>query len=607
MKIRGVAISGLVFALACVLLWADGRRTLQLEARRTATSRLLPMAIEDVGGLIITRQGQPIEIVRRSDHWAIVRPIQAVAEEQAIAELLSYLDGQVKHAMAEASPEEMETFGLRFPALSVAIMDESEEEAFAFSIGEDSPVLGEVYARLGDAANPSDQSFTISSDLKNSLRRNLYNLREKSIVAFAPHESNALSLTYQGRTIEMAEQEDGWSIMRPIREAADLEQVDDVLNEIHLTRALDFLDTDSLHLERYGLDAPDIVAVLERPTDGGEAEQCTLSIGRRRVGSPPTYYALRSGYDVVFTVPQELVTKLQTGTQAFRSRTIFTLTPPEVAFFALDFGSAKVRLRKNSAGLWGFDDGSDDLADSEFVDGIIQFLLQTKIERHFLLPPDPASAGLDDRRLRVQVKDRTGERIEGIETGRVGETVASEDVVFARKLGGEEIFGVSIERPGKLFLTKDNFRDKTLFAFDPALVESFEVRAKGHFEAKYNKTGDSWTGVIDINGQVFQIGSNLVDSFLAHLLALKWKGRLNPTIERDLIMIKAERLEDPLLVIELIDANGNSITAIGQGKSVDKPKAYIRRTIAGGDPEYFALEMKVYQPFAIAVRQLLQQ
>lgn len=607
MRIRGVAVSGLVFALACVLLWADGRWTQQREARRTATFRLLPMAIEEVGGLVITRKGQPIEMIKRADHWAIVRPIQAVVEDQAIEELLAYLDGQVKHAVAEASPEEMETFGLRLPALSVAVMDTSEKEAFSFSIGEDSPVLGEVYARVGDASRTSSEYFTISSDLKNSLRRSLYTLREKSIVAFAPHEANALSLTYQGRTIEMAEQEDGWWIMRPMRESADLEQVDDVLNEIHLTRAIDFLDTDSLHLERYGLDAPEIVAVLERPTTDGAGEQCTLSIGRRRVGSPPTYYAIRSGYDVVFTVPQELVTKLQTGTQDFRSKTIFTLRSPEVAFFALDFGSSKVRLRKNSAGLWQFDDGSDDVADPGFVEEIVQYVLHTKIERHFLLSPDPASAGLDDVRLRVEVKDRTGETVQGIETGRVGETVASKDVVFARRIGEEEIFGVSIGRPGKLFLTKDHFRDKTLFAFDPTLVEAFEVRAKGNFEARYEKAGDSWTGVIDINGQTFQIGSNLVDSFLAHLLSLKWKGRLNPSIERDLIMIKAERLEDPLLVIELMDADGESILAIGQGKSMDKPSAYLRRTLAGGEPEYFALDMNIYLPFAIAVRQLLQQ
>jgi len=572
---------------------------------RRLAERLLPFEREAIQRLRVERLRGTVSLAREDSAWKLTEPIETPADAQVMNEILYALDRQQRIGAQPASDQQMRMFGLAQPPLRVAVEPSGGEE-LRFVIGEDSPVSGEAYAALSG----TNEYFTVSRDLKKNLARELESLRDKRLIAFNANEATTVTLILRGdTTIRTVREGAEWWLDEPLRARADDQAVGGILQAIHVTKAQDFIDTDSVHLARYGLDVPTVVAHFE--AEGSpETRSSTLTVGNLRGPTSKSYYAKRGDRPYVFAVPEGLVFELIPKVDELRAREIFSIARDEIRRFTLEFAGDVIRLRQDEKGIWRFDEpGNRERANQTMVSEALRFLTTMQVRKYLDYQPTEEMAGLDEPRLKIEIADAEG-KVETIQTGRTGQTTGTKEIVYARRDSDSEIFGVPIELPGKLFLTREKFMDKSMYAFEPGEVASIRytvIEPESGAEAAYLFTREegAWLATAVRTGEEAQVSRNVVESMLLHMRALKWAARLDPGLESDMTTIKSSSLEHPPLRLELFDVSQERITTMGLGPQPDNRYFYLRRDRVGSTA-YFAVERNVFLPFAAALRELLR-
>ena len=585
MGIKKTIVAGLIFAAVTLLYFMDQRRIADEQERRTMAVRLIPGGADRIESIVIMRSGSPLELRKDGERWRILRPIVSEADPETVAGLLYFLETQENVTIDQADEARLADFGLTMPALTATIRFQDSGEELLLRVGENSALYGEVYARLGEQR----EYFTISATLRNQLSLPLYAYRDKALLPAEAVEATALSITVEGRATEMRMQDSGWSFTRPIVGPADDAAVEAILRELIMTRAIDFIDTSTLDLARYGLDSPSIVAVVSSE-QADQSRRSTLLIGRRRVGDEHVYYALRLGRDVVFTVPQALVSALRTPLRDLRSKQIFTLDPEEIVRLSFRFSPLTpvihaVELVRDPAGQWHFEDDENADVDQRYAEAVVRRFLLMKVSEYLSVQPALSQTRLDTPMIRAVLSDESGQRSEGIEMGRLA---AQGGFVYARRVGGSETFGVPLSESRLFWLKREDFLDKTLFEFDREAVDRIEI-SEGDRTLRFQRDGEMWIGQAR---ESFQVKPINVELLLLTLLNMPWDDALYPANSIDLEQIRAHGLENPGRRVVLYDRDGRILASLGQGGQ-DRTLVYIRR----GADEYFGVKIDDFKPF----------
>lgn len=596
MGFRRTIAAGLLFAgLLGFHLW-DQRRLMREADARVRESSFITTKFDEISRISILRTGLVLDLRRGPEGWTIINPIQNEADPQTVRDLLVQLTGQLRTASVKIDPEERASFGLSHPPIEVSLWRGEESEPFKkFAVGSDSPVSGEVYA----SDDGGQGYFTISSALRDQLARSLHDYRDKSLAHFTPAEAVGLSLTAEGSTMEIEKKDDVWRIVRPEEYPAEKDRVETILREIQTTRAVDFIDTDTLELDRYGLIANPLVATISSKSGEKERRE-TVLVGRRRITNQgePTYYALRQGRDQIFTVPQALQSALRPTVQDLRSRQLFTLTRDEVTTFTLDFSGLRTVLAKEGSGPWRFADGRKAEVDQHFADLTLGRLLGTRVVQYFAVQPLIEDSGLDRPLLRAEVAGSRATSQEGFETGR---TVVGKESVYARRIDEAEVFTIPGDVPGAFFLTPEKFETRDLFAFDPKLAASILITAGDLTLTLKKESDDLWIGKYSKSESTFQVSPIGIQHVLRSLIDLKWDRRLKRDSETDAALITSMKLEAPDRGLQFLDAGGKELAYFGQGGQ-DERKVYI--SLRGHD-NFYAIELVNYASFVNALNAIL--
>lgn len=629
MGIRRILLSAVLFAFALAVVTIDSRRARERAEDAALSARLLAGPIDRVVSLEVFNSGLRFLLRREGDAWLVARiagdaepdsspPDSAFepADLETVATLLDRLDAAEFAGAHVPSPDRLADYGLAAPPLRVAILttDASGAERIQrIAVGGVTPVADEVYARLGD----DPEVVTIPASLVSELRRPFRDFRDRRLFPVDFDRVFEISLTREGETMELARAGSEWRIVRPGPWRADAEAMETLLQTMRSTQPSDFVETDTLHAQGFGLEAPELIATVGEPpaAQGGEPRRATLVVGRRRAGDAPTYYARRHGDDRVLTVPQPLVDAIRSEPTDLRSRAILSMQPGRVRRFVHRMGSARTEFARREDGTWFRPDAPALEIDSALVDEMIDRTTKMRVARHLESPPLADESGLTTPNLSLVLADDAG-TTEGIETGS-----PKQELVFARRVGAPgtdaaagvadgEPFLLDGDEPVRFFLTAQDFERHELFEFDPKEVARIELRDRGQVFV-FRSKGDYWTLEKDGAAQEFQVRAPLVERFAMSARGLKWKRRLDPANPGDLEKIREQRIESPETFI-LLYANaegdeseragvaGRLLAEIGQGGQ-DRTRVYVR-TGSG----HYAVDKAMYAAFLDALLALLQ-
>jgi hypothetical protein len=229
----------------------------QMDLFQLRDRRVLSFQQPEVRSLTLERGREQIEIVRDAGGWLLKKPLQVKADTDKIEGMLRKLSSAQVRAYVEEEPKHLSSWGLDRPELSVILTLGPESARKTLQIG-DTDDEGR-YAR--DLSR--EPVFVIPNDLFQELDTDLFDLRDKIVLNFQKDRTAEVELRFDETTIVCRKDTSGqWQLAEPESTAADRWEVESIIGTLAGLKAEEFVDQEPVDLDRYGLSAPRLEAIL---------------------------------------------------------------------------------------------------------------------------------------------------------------------------------------------------------------------------------------------------------------------------------------------------------------------------------------------------------
>lgn len=290
---------------------------------------------DEVSSISITRSGETVTVEQRDGKWTITQPVTAQANQSTIDSLVSSLTSAKIERTLAASPDQIKTFGLEEPAVSIEIKLKSGETQQIKLGAKDFSGLS-VYAQI---AGSSDVAMVPASVLTNS-DKSLNDLRDKAILGVFQFDIKSISLTNENGQISLVKDGGQWALKKPYDASVEESEINSFLREVTSAEAEEFVSDKADDLAKYGLDKPKINLTAQL-NDGSEK---TLSVGAK----DDNHYAKASTRPEVVKISASLYDKLNIKPSELRSKEIFKLDKDDIA--KIEIKNPNLRLLAEKSG-----------------------------------------------------------------------------------------------------------------------------------------------------------------------------------------------------------------------------------------------------------------
>lgn len=312
------AIAVLFLALAGYLYFVENPR----HAKEAEQKKLLDFKPDDVTGVALTYPDKQIVVKKTGAGWHLEKPIDAAADQTAVQNLVrAVADVETKRTLSSEDAKSLDVYGLDKPDAIVTLTLSDGKPLPSIRVGKAAPVGFSAYVQL----EGSPEVKIVPSVFQTGVKREVKDLRDKTVIDFQDGEVNRIEIATFGSTIELAREGDGWKIEKPKELRADASEVNAFLSSLRGARAEDFVDSPGA-LADYGLDSPreKVVVVV-----GKDQTRKELWLGAEKAkDSKNVLYVKRPDSDTVFAIGTWTWTSLHKDVSAFRDKTVL---PFEVA------------------------------------------------------------------------------------------------------------------------------------------------------------------------------------------------------------------------------------------------------------------------------------
>lgn len=312
MKFRNTLLIAAVFlALAGYLYFVEQPRH-QEEAQAKKLLQFPPDAVSEV---TLTYPDRQIVLKKTAAGWRLQKPLDVAADQSAVSNLVhAVADAEVKRTLA-GEAEALDVYGLDKPDVIVSLSLADGKPLPAVRVGKAAPVGFSAYAML----EGSSEVKIVPSVFQTGMKREVKDLRDKTIIDFKDEEVQAIEIVTPQSTVGLARDGAGWRIDKPRTLKADAAEVRSFLSSLRGVRAEDFVDQPAA-LADYGLDDPRAkVAVVA----GKDQTRQELWIGAEKAkDSKNVLYVKRADADTVYAVGTWAWSGLNKDASALRDKTV---------------------------------------------------------------------------------------------------------------------------------------------------------------------------------------------------------------------------------------------------------------------------------------------
>lgn len=327
------------------------RRTDGTARRAERTVRLLPeLVVSDVTALTLARGTNPaIRLERVQNGWEFRSPFPYPAQPVGVERLLTALmelrwQGHVTADELLAQTNALEAFGFVPPAVGIALQQGNQR--FELRLGSPTVLGGQVYAQVAGQGG----LYTVDGTALKTLPTSLNEWRDTALIRFAAHPFDRLQVRpiTNGFEVVRSPSNHVWKMVRPLSTRANNARLDFLLEQLELTRVIEFVaDDPRADIEAYGLEPPERELVFGLGTN----EVLGLQIGRSPTNAPDQVYVRRLAHSNVVLVARASIAPWLSGFREFCDRRMMAFKPDDVTRIqALADGPFAVERQTN--GTW---------------------------------------------------------------------------------------------------------------------------------------------------------------------------------------------------------------------------------------------------------------
>jgi hypothetical protein len=410
---RKTLVTGVLFLVLLAALWLLNQKREERRAADESAQQMFHFEPGKVNRLTMIYPNQAIICQRTSEGtWEMVQPIQGLADDGAIGEIISGLRGlRIERVVAEekdlgSGEQLLSEYGLTQPGFAVHLgLEKGELDTLV--VGEKSPTTAYTFA----ARTSELKALLVLSSSVEAIQKSLYDLRDKHLLDFDPPDAIGLEIKYEDQRVVCSKSEGKWRLTYPIETLADPAQIDSLLRTMKQSLATRFVAEKVPDLTRLGLDHPTLEVTLAVSEDTlplslliGSKIQVQIKKEGEEDRITDEYFAKDTSRDPIFMVTTELVDALRKTPFDLRDRAVLVFEKPAVDRLELAREGLLIVCVKDSAATWQMTAPMASKAKDWRVNGLLADLESLKAEDFVSERPKAlAPFGLDRPRIEVRL------------------------------------------------------------------------------------------------------------------------------------------------------------------------------------------------------------
>ncbi len=279
--------------------------------------RLFEFDRDKITAIAIKTPEAKIDLKKDGTSWRVEAPVKDRADSGTMSGLLTSIEllrseSTIDNDGKGVSKDQLKEYGLSDPATKVTLtVDGKPVQLF---IGKDTAIENKVYAMIEGAKSVE----VVSNNLRNDISKKADDFRDKKLSDLSLGQIKKAVIKTQAGEIEVAKENDHWSLVRPLKARGDDSKIGDTLSQALTARVESFV-ADTSKLGDYGLDQPRGTVTL---TVEGQDQPQVLTVGTnpKDEKDKEKVFVRLSSRDAVVLVPKAVESLLALKPNDLRDR-----------------------------------------------------------------------------------------------------------------------------------------------------------------------------------------------------------------------------------------------------------------------------------------------
>ncbi len=281
------------------------KNAISKKAEEFRDHRLTETIATQVARVALKTAAGEMELQKQGEHWQIVRPLRARADDQKVNDLLAQITTSRIAQFVGDDRGDLHPYGLAEPRGIVTIFTADDKQGQLLQIGGTPEKNKEqVYVRFA----PRGFVFAVPKSIEAVLNTKPNDLRDRHLVRIDSNQLDRITIEAPGKTkTVLARKGENWTIASRKDEPANPAEARRLLDSLNNEQVTKFVEDVSSDLPKYGLDKPQLTVTLSSfasentaETTAGEHPLATLAFGKidgdnvfARVSDEPFVVAVR--------------------------------------------------------------------------------------------------------------------------------------------------------------------------------------------------------------------------------------------------------------------------------------------------------------------------
>lgn len=449
---------------------------------------LFSLSTFQVGSVSIEGPGRNLEAERVAGNWRLVRPIRALGDnnkmEGVLGELTSIRVTNGNAGFVADNVSDRAPYGLdRDHAIRIELRPVlSQMKPQAILLGHSVPDHDDqFYAMQAD----QDDVVVVSGRELQTLGVDPNSVRSARVVEFDPARAGFIRIKTRTLTFDLAQSEQGWTLVQPTHTTADQQLVTTLLTALQNLETSEFLDASKVSSP--DLDPPTTVLELWQLKPGERIAKkapnkpkgdpaVRLNLGRHDV-LRKSVYAQTPGDPTVLAVPDKFLEALPENELAFRERSLLKLNLGQVTKLRVERDRQSIVLAPSTVGgpnQWKMESPVEAPADVEAITKALTMLTDLRAQRLITdRATDLRPFGLHAPSMTIAWSSSSKNGPETSQTLKIGVRVPKSESWFAMLADNPLVFVIS---DAVVLPFRAEFRSRRILAFPPKQIESLTLR-----------------------------------------------------------------------------------------------------------------------------------
>ena len=371
------------------------KKDIDKKAEEFRDKKLTDLTTAQVRRIALKTPAGEMELEKKGDHWDIVKPLRARAEDEKVSDLIAQVTtARIQQFVADAHGD-LRPYGLAEPRGSITLFSQEGKKDQNVEIANSIKVFGQekgqmlqigsvpekekdqVYVRFA----PRGAVYTLPKKIEEALNLKPSDLRDYHLVRIDTNVLDRITIDVQGKGKTVLARKDGnWAIASRNNAPADSGAVRRLIDTLQNQRVTKFVEDVASNLPKYGLDKPHLQLTFSSfasentaETKAGEQPFATLAFGKE---DGDNVYARLADEPFVVAVRRGLLDQISTDPLQWQELSIFKFKPDEIHRLSITTDK-ELSLERGENNQWHWLKGSGEIDRTN-----VQSLLNTLSSLH---------------------------------------------------------------------------------------------------------------------------------------------------------------------------------------------------------------------------------